>query len=36
LQQGLGKEFTDEVREAWAAAYDLLASTMKDAAKVAA
>jgi len=36
LQQGLGREFTDEVREAWAAAYDLLASTMKDAAKVAA
>ena len=36
LNQGLGKAFTDEVREAWAAAYGVLATTMKDAAKVAA
>lgn len=36
LHQGLGKGFTDEVREAWASAYGLLATTMKDAAKVAA
>lgn len=36
LQQGLGGSFTTEVREAWATAYGLLASTMKDAAKVAA
>ena len=36
LQQGLGKQFTDEVREAWATAYGVLANTMKDAAEVAA
>jgi len=36
LNQGLGKAFTDEVREAWAEAYGVLATTMKDAAKVAA
>jgi hemoglobin-like flavoprotein len=36
LQQGLGKAFTPNVREAWATAYGLLATTMKDAAKLAA
>ena len=36
LNQGLGKAFTDEVREAWATAYGVLATTMKDAAKLAA
>jgi hemoglobin-like flavoprotein len=36
LNQGLGKAFTDDVREAWAEAYGVLATTMKDAAKVAA
>lgn len=37
LEQGLGSAFTPAVREAWAAAYGLLADTMKDAAaKVAA
>jgi hemoglobin-like flavoprotein len=36
LQQGLGKAFTPDVREAWATAYGLLATTMKDAAKLAA
>ena len=36
LEQGLGKAFTPEVREAWTAAYNLLAGTMKDAAKLAA
>ncbi|HEY7065131.1 MAG TPA: globin family protein [Chloroflexota bacterium] len=32
LEQGLGPAFTDEVRDAWAAAYALLASVMQDAA----
>lgn len=32
LGQGLGKEFTSEVQEAWTAAYTTLASVMKDAA----
>ena len=36
LEQGLGKAFTDEVRQAWIGAYNLLASTMKSAAKLAA
>ena len=36
LQRGLGTSFTDEVREAWATAYGVLASTMKNAAKLAA
>jgi hemoglobin-like flavoprotein len=36
LNQGLGKAFTDEVREAWAEAYGVLATTMKNAAKLAA
>ena len=31
LQQGLGEEFTPEVREAWAEAYNLMAGVMKEA-----
>jgi hemoglobin-like flavoprotein len=33
LDQGLGDAFTPEVREAWAAVYGLVATTMKDAAR---
>jgi len=36
LSEGLGAAFTDEVKEAWAAAYGVLANTMKDAAREAA
>ena len=37
LGQGLGEEFTDEVKAAWIEAYTILASVMKEAAaKVAA
>ena len=36
LGQGLGDAFTDEVEEAWTAAYVILATTMKEAAKNAA
>ncbi|HEX6690404.1 MAG TPA: globin family protein [Burkholderiales bacterium] len=36
LEQGLGSAFTPEVREAWTAAYQLLAGTMQGAAKLAA
>lgn len=38
LEQGLGDEFTDEVKNAWGAVYEVLASTMKQGAaeKVAA
>jgi hemoglobin-like flavoprotein len=32
LEQGLGDAFTPDVREAWAAAYDLVATTMQKAA----
>lgn len=34
LEQGLGVAFTDEVREAWAAAYTHVAGTMRNAAAV--
>ena len=36
LDKGLGEAFTADVREAWTAAYTLLAETMKDAAAEAA
>lgn len=36
LGQGLGAEFTSEVKDAWTAAYTVLADTMKTAAKSAA
>ena len=36
LDQGLGKDFTDEVKQAWIEVYTLLADTMKNAANVAA
>lgn len=32
LEQGLGDAFNDDVRDAWATAYGLVATTMKDAA----
>ena len=32
LEQGLGDAFTDEVRNAWGAVYEVLASTMKEGA----
>lgn len=32
LEQGLGDNFTPEVRDAWISVYNLLAKTMKDAA----
>jgi hemoglobin-like flavoprotein len=32
LEKGLGREFTLEVREAWATVYGLLANTMRNAA----
>lgn len=35
LQQGLGDGFTPEIRAAWAEAYTLLASVMRDAAEPA-
>jgi hemoglobin-like flavoprotein len=35
LQQGLGAAFTSEMRDAWAAAYELLASVMQQGAKSA-
>ena len=33
LGQGLGEEFTDEVKAAWLETYTILATTMKDASK---
>jgi len=36
LQQGLGPAFTPKISEAWAAAYGVLAETMKTAAREAA
>lgn len=36
LEQGLGDAFSADVRDAWTAAYGLLATTMKDASKLAA
>ena len=36
LEQGLGDAFSAEVRDAWTAAYVLLANTMKDASRLAA
>ena len=33
LEKGLGKAFTEDTREAWAAVYGLLASVMKEAAR---
>ena len=33
LEKGLGDAFTDDVREAWLAAYTILANTMKQAAE---
>lgn len=33
LEKGLGEAFTPEVKTAWATAYGILATTMKDAAK---
>ena len=35
LEAGLGRAFTPDVKEAWAAVYGLLATTMKDAARQA-
>lgn len=35
LEQGLGDDFTDEVKAAWTATYTTLATVMKDAAAVA-
>lgn len=34
LEQGLGEEFTDEVKEAWAETYNTLAMVMKEAASL--
>ena len=36
LEQGLGTDFTPEVREAWTTVYTLLADTMKNATLLAA
>ncbi|MDH5392003.1 MAG: globin domain-containing protein [Gammaproteobacteria bacterium] len=36
LAQGLGNDFTDELKEAWVAAYIILSDVMKEAAKEAA
>lgn len=36
LEQGLGDQFTPDVRDAWAAAYGLLSSVMQDGARASA
>lgn len=36
LEKGLGETFTDEVRNAWGAVYDVLATVMKEGAAEAA
>ena len=36
LEQGLGEAFTPAVRDAWVAAYGVLANTMRNAAEMAA
>ena len=36
LEQGLGAAFTPALREAWVAAYGVLANTMRDAAEMSA
>lgn len=36
LGQGLGDDFTEEVKDSWVAAYVILSTVMKDAAKEAA
>jgi len=36
VEDGLGADFTPEVKEAWTTVYGLLADTMKDAAVQAA
>lgn len=36
LGQGLGEDFTDEIKSAWVETYTILATTMKEAAKEAA
>ena len=36
LSQGLGDDFTDEVKDAWVTVYGILATTMKNAAAEAA
>ena len=36
LEQGLGTDFTPEIKEAWTTVYRLLADTMKDGAVQAA
>ena len=33
LEQGLGADFTPEVKEAWTTVYDILANTMKNATR---
>lgn len=35
LEQGLGSDFTPDVKDAWAAVYSVLAATMKEAAATA-
>jgi hemoglobin-like flavoprotein len=35
LEQGLGEDFTPEVREAWATAYDMIATVMQQGGRMA-